>query len=216
LSTDTNTSDNFAEKATSTAKTSFAGVIVHSTAAAEEGSGPGTVMTDAVAQGGSGQASMTGGDDAESISTVLPDKAYATTLIGGASNVADALLGPRDRVLGAAILQENLALFISDATSTFDFRDQGDLLVGVIDGFDFDITVNGTQVFTTDGSVTDTVIDLGSNFGPNIELTFDGSGAFAFGGAVPEVSTWAMLMLGFGALGLIGYRQTRGASPQGA
>ena len=30
------------------------------------------------------------------------DKAYATALIGGASNVADALLGPQDQIFGTA------------------------------------------------------------------------------------------------------------------
>ncbi len=53
-------------------------------------------------------------------------------------------------------------------STTFDFRFQGDLLLGVIYGFDFDILVNGTQVFATDGTITDTVIDLGLHFGPNI------------------------------------------------
>jgi hypothetical protein len=31
------------------------------------------------------------------------------------------------------------------------------------------------------------------------------------GTAVPEPSTWAMMALGFGLLGLVGYRKTRGA-----
>jgi hypothetical protein len=63
------------------------------------------------------------------------------------------------------------------------------------------------------------VIDLGSSFGPEIDLTFgynlvaDGSGAFGFdfavGGAVPEPSTWAMILLGFASLGCAGYRRVR-------
>ena len=77
------------------------------------------------------------------------------------------------------------------------------------------IIVNGIGLSAADGFAEDTVFDLGS-FGPNIELTITGSGTFAFGGAVPEPSTWAMLVLGFAGLGLVGYRQTRGAKPPAA
>jgi hypothetical protein len=70
---------------------------------------------------------------------------------------------------------------------------------GVIDGF----------------SGNDIVINLGY-FGPNVDLTFSGFGTFVIGGAVPEAipeaSTWAMLLLGFAGLGLVGYRQTEGLS----
>jgi PEP-CTERM motif len=62
----------------------------------------------------------------------------------------------------------------------------------------------------------DDVIDLGADFGPNIDLTFgytliaDGPGGFSFdlaiGGAVPEPSTWAMMLVGFAGLGFAGYR----------
>jgi hypothetical protein len=34
------------------------------------------------------------------------------------------------------------------------------------------------------------VINLGSGLGPNIDLTIEGDGVFAVGGAVPESSTW--------------------------
>jgi hypothetical protein len=65
---------------------------------------------------------------------------------------------------------------------------------------------------------------LGSDFGPNIDLTFgytliaDGPGGFGFdlaiGGAVPqavpESSTWAMMLMGFAGLGFAGYRAKAG------
>jgi hypothetical protein len=57
--------------------------------------------------------------------------------------------------------------------------------------------------------------------GPDIDLTFgynlvaDGSGGFGFdfavGGAVPEPSTWAMMLVGFAGLGFAGYRRARRA-----
>jgi hypothetical protein len=193
-----------------TAKTSFGGVSVQSDST--NTIVPDFATVEAIAQGGSGQTSLDLGAWFGAISTALPDKAYATTLIGGASNVAEALLGPGDEIFGASILS-------FPASSTFDFSFRGDLILGVIDGFGFDITVNGAQIFTR-VTVTDTVIDLGSNFGPNIDLTIFGYGTFVFGGAVaetvPEASTWAMLLLGFAGLGFIGYRQTRGRRPQSA
>jgi hypothetical protein len=196
--------------AVSTAKTSFEGVSFQSMAI-------GFGVSSAIAQGNSATAQglSSGLDVSHVISTALPDKASATALIGGASNVAHALLGPRDRVFGIAILNVNFldANFGASASSTFDFRDQGDLFVGVIEASDFSIFANGTEILAG-GSVDDTVIDLGSRFGPNIELTFDGSGTFAFGGvvpenAVPEPSTWAMMLVGFAGIGFAGYRSTR-------
>jgi hypothetical protein len=67
-----------------------------------------TATTDAVAQGRSGQTFVDPGETA-AISTVLPDRAYAATLIGGASNVADALLGAGDEIFGTAILEGSSA-----------------------------------------------------------------------------------------------------------
>ena len=93
------------------------------------------------------------------------------------------------------------------ASSTFDFGYRGDLQLGLIDdqvsgfadglGFqsmEFTIQADGVEVLdVTFGSLAiaesffrDDVIDLGSNFGPNIDLTFgytlvaDGSGGFGF------------------------------------
>ena len=82
--------------AQSTALTSYSFVKVQSAAVAQVGS---TATTNAIAQGGgSGQAFVNPGQTAYAFSTALPDKAYSATLIDGASNVAGALLGPRDVV----------------------------------------------------------------------------------------------------------------------
>ena len=84
--------------AQSTALTSYSFVKVQSAAVAQVGS---TATTNAIAQGGgSGQAFVNPGQTAYAFSTALPDKAYSATLIDGASNVANALLGPRDAVFG--------------------------------------------------------------------------------------------------------------------
>ena len=184
-----------------TAKTSFGGVSVQSHVT--NTIFPYGVTIEAIAQGGSGQTSLDPGDFFGDISTALPDKTYATTLIGGASIVADALLGPGDDIFGTSILS-------GPGSSTFDFSFRGDLILGVIDG-EADIIVNGAELSAAGGDEGDAVFYLGS-FGPNIDLTISGFGDFVLGGAVPEASTWAMLLLGFAGLGLVGYRQTRGPS----
>ena len=131
-------------KAQSTAGTSFTDVKVQSTATAPTGS---TATTNAIAQaGGSGQAFSNPGQTAYAFAVGAPDKAYATSLIGSAGAVADALLGPRDAIFGAAILGANYApdgggeSHTYSATSTFDFGYGGDVLLGLIDnqetGFD--------------------------------------------------------------------------------
>ena len=211
----TNQSGGAPSAAQSTAKTSFAGASVTSTAVASSFFNDGTATTNAIAQGGSGQDLVNPGQTAYAFSTVLPDKAYATTLIDGASNVADALLGPRDKVLGIAILGANNGEESGEASSTFDFRFRGDLLLGLIEGSgEFSISANSVEIHSESFDADDSVINLGYNFGPNIDLTFSGSGVFAVGGAfpgsaVPETSTWAMMLLGFAGLGFAGYRASR-------
>jgi hypothetical protein len=85
----------------STAQTTFGGVSVQSTVELIGGG-----STEAIAQGGSGQSPANPGQfNGFIFSTALPNAAYATTLIGSASNVADALLGPDDKIFGTAILE---------------------------------------------------------------------------------------------------------------
>jgi hypothetical protein len=202
-------------QASSTAKTSFAGPSVESTTTATTGTAPGlapvAASTHATAEGGSGQAFP--GETAYAFSTGLPDKAYATTLIDGASNVASALLGPEDAVFGTAILGANYApdgggaSLAYSASSTFDFVYRGDLLLGLIgdqvsgfagrQGFqsiEFTIVADGVEILdktfmslaAAESFFRDDVIDLGSDLGPSIDLTFgytlvaDGSGGFGF------------------------------------
>ena len=234
-------------QAQSTAQTSFANLKqVQSVATAQTGS---TATTKAIAQaGGSGQAFANPGQTAYSMAVGIPDKAYATTLVGGAGNVAGALLGPRDEVFGTAIMGANYApdgageSHTYSAAATFDFGYHGDLMLGLIDnqengfagglGFqsmDFTVIADGSQILdvnlgslaVADSFFRDTVLDLGWYSGSGVDLTFgynlvaDGSGGFGFdfavGGAVPEPSTWAMMLLGFAGLGVAGYRKARSA-----
>ena len=206
----------------------------------------GSTATNAIAQGGAGQAFANPDQTAYAFSTGLPNKAYSATLIDGAGNVAGALLGPRDMVFGTAILGANYATDGGGAghsysgSSTFDFGYGGDLMLGLIDdqqagfsgglGFqsmEFTILDHGVAIFdltfkslaVAESFFQDSVINLGSNLGPDIDLTFaynlvaDGSGGFGFdlavGGAVPETSTWAMMLIGFAGLGFAGYRRAR-------
>ena len=89
---------------------------------------------------------------------------------------------------------------------------------------EFTITSDGVEILDktfrslaiAESFFHDNINDLGSDFGPNIDLTFgytlvaDGWGGigfdFALGGAVPEPSTWAMIAIGFMGLGLMGWR----------
>jgi hypothetical protein len=239
-------------QASSTAKTSFASVSVQSSALATPGvaviglAGGAVASTNAIVQGGSGQAFANPGETAYAFSTAVSNKAYAASLIGGATNVASALLGLRDAVFGTAILGASYApdgggqSNTYSASSTFDFGYRGDLQLGLIDsqltgfssgvGFqsmEITITADGVEILDTtfrslavaESFFRDDVIDLGSDLGPNIDLTFgytliaDGPGGFGFdlaiGGAVPEPSTWAMMLVGFAGLGFAGYRSTR-------
>jgi hypothetical protein len=231
-------------QASSSAKTIFAGVSTRLSALATNfGTFFGPATTNAIAQGGSGQAFVNPGQTAYAFSTALPDKAYATTLIDGASHVADALLGPRDAVFGTAILGANYAANAPggvSVTSTFDFIYGGDLQLGLIgsqltgfssgagfESMEFTIAADGEEIFDrtftslaiAESFFRDDVIDLGSNLGPDIDLTFgytliaDGSGGFGFDfavgglGAAPEPSTWAMMLVGFAGIGFMGWRR---------
>jgi hypothetical protein len=200
----------------------------------------GTAATNAIAQaGGAGQAFVDPGQTAYAFTVGDPNKAYTATLIGGEGNIADALLGP---IFGAAILGANYASGGGEsdtytATSTIDFVYGGDLTLGLIgdqqsgfnggagfESIEFTVLAGGTtildQTFSSlaaaDSFFDDQVINLGSSYGPGVDLTFtytltaDGPGGygldFVVGGAVPEPSTWAMTLVGFTGLGFAGYR----------
>jgi hypothetical protein len=150
------------EESQSTAKTTFGGVVAKSTVDLFSGG-----STDATAQGGSGQSPDNPGLSGFAFSTALPNAAYATSLIGSASNVADALLGPDATIFGTAILGG-----YGDDSSTLDFSFRGDLILGVITDGGFDIVVNGKDILFEDRG-DNSVINLGSTLGPDINLTIE-------------------------------------------
>ena len=184
---------NYGADATSAAKSILAVANVRSTDEAEEAANSyspstDTVTTNSVAQAaGSGQSFITPDNGAFAFSTVLPDKADVATLIDGASTVASAFLGPNETVFGTSILgigDEIVESFTYTVSSTFDFDYQGDLRLGLIDGGgEFSLIINGVQTLA-ENFVADTVINLGSDFGPNIDLkiVLEGSGDFVLGG----------------------------------
>jgi len=190
-----------AANANSTATTGLAGVSVQSNAAASAPTSASSfdqnlAGTLAVAQAGGVGEPVPGQGDfqdgtvfAYAISTLFPDKAYSTALMDGASNVAETLLGPSDKIFGTAVLgtvETDVFSGGGSASVTFDFTYQGDLLLGSV--------------------YDDSVINLGSHAGA---LTLDEPGIYVIGGVVPESSTWAMMLLGFAGLGFAGYRTRR-------
>jgi len=225
--------------AQSTSQTSLGQVSLAKTVASSTTESKAT--TNAIVQaGGAGQSLVNPGQSAYAFATALPDKAYSTALIGGASTVANALLGPRDVVFGTSILGANLSSDGSvsnaySASSTFDFAYKGDLVLGLIaplDGaptdfqqIDFTVTLDGTEVvdetFTSlavaDAFFDDHVLDLGAISGiSDVTFSYDlvagGAGAYGMdlafgGGAVPEPSTWAMMLIGFRGLGYAAARR---------
>jgi len=98
------------------------------------------------------------------------------------------------------------------------------------ESMEFTITADGVEILDTtfrslsvaESFFHDNVIDLGADFGPGLDLVFgytlvaDGAGGFGFdfalGGAVPEPSTWAMMLIGFAGLGYAGWRRARQVS----
>ncbi len=139
-------------------------------------------------------------------------------------------------ILGANLSGDGSVSNTYSASSTFDFAYKGDLVLGLIaplDGaptdfqqIDFTVTLDGADVvdetFTSlaaaDAFFDDHVLDLGAVSGvSDVTFSYDlvagGAGGYgmdlAFGGAVPEPSTWAMMLIGFGGLGYAATRRAR-------
>ncbi len=82
----------------------------------------------------------------------------------------------------------------------------------------FDFPYGGVDAFTVTGIDPADGLDPSNTQAFVTELTFEGDGMFTgtqtpitTGTAVPEPSTWAMLLLGFVGLGYAGYRKTKRA-----
>lgn len=118
-----------------------------------------------------------------------------------------------------------------------DHQDGFDASVG-FEFIDFYVIANGakiddwtfTDLSSAESFFQNDVVDLGSYSGPTVNLTFgynltaDESGGFGFSfavgdppgaAAVPETSTWTMMLIAFTGLGFAGYRSTRRTSGVG-
>jgi hypothetical protein len=183
--------------AQATAQSGFGFVRAQPVATAQIG---GTATANAIADGGGdGQPFANPGETAFALASALPDSAYASALTGGATHVAAALLGPRDLVMGTAILGGNYApdgdgdSRTYQASATFGIGYHGDLILGLIDdqangfagglGFQsltFTIAEDGVTVFeATFGSLPsaesffrDAVFDLGPYSGQDVTFGY--------------------------------------------
>jgi PEP-CTERM motif len=161
----------------------------------------------------------------------------ASTVAGALLGSRDAVFGTS--ILGANLSGDGSVTDTYSASSTFDLAYRGDLMLGLIaplDGaptdfqqIDFTVTVDGTEALTrsftslamADAFFADQVLNLGSVSGvADVTFSYDlvagGAGGYgmdlAFGGAVPEPSTWAMMLIGLAGLAFAGYRSCRPAA----
>jgi hypothetical protein len=87
------------------------------------------------------------------------------------------------------------------------------LIGGVVNGVD--AVASGTDDFFLTWNPVSSVPDVFVYATPNTPNIFDGTNFTQFNVTaatpVPEPSTWAMGLIGFGLMGFLGYRKTRGA-----
>jgi hypothetical protein len=156
----------------------------------------------------------------------------ASNIAGALLGTRDVVFGTS--ILGANLSGDGSVSNTYSASSTFDFAYKGDLVLGLISplddtpmGFqqiDFTVTLDGAEVvdetFTSlaaaDAFFDDNVLNLGAVSGVSdimfsYNLVAGGAGGYgmdlAFGGAVPEPSTWAMMLIGFGGIGIAAARR---------
>lgn len=221
------------------------------------------VTSEAAADVGSGQGFANTGQTSFAYATALPNAAYLAGLVPSPSHVYEDLIAPAHAtVLSAGIVGVNSGE-TGEGTGdqldqiAFDFASNpnGPLYLGLIQGFtdflpgggfegmDFDVDVNGTQVFdfSTDCSTdsncladtmnffTDDVIDLGSASGSGLDIlvsydvTTDGpgdlGGDFIIGTIAEPASVTPLLTAGLLALAWRSGRSAtkhRRAAPGGA
>ena len=82
-----------------------------------------------------------------------------------------------------------------------------------------DASFDAITLLSTMSTATDTLtVYDGVSYGFALSAfgNVSAAGALQASSAIPEPSTWAMMLIGFGGLGFLGYRQTRRAKPQAA
>ena len=106
------------------------------------------------------------------------------------------------------------------ANSNFDFFSVSTNTTGHITSWDIRIftppylggTFAGTQLLTS--NVEDITIDAPAAVDFAASLQSEGRWRVSIGPSVPELSTWAMLLIGFAAIGLVSWRRTRARPPR--
>ena len=128
---------------------------------------------------------------------------YLSVLGGGNANFSFAGgLSSLGLDYGSADAYNTFILFLSDGT-TSSYTGQDLINIGLADGNQTEPRTNGRLTFTTGGDVFITGLRLVS--GRN-SLEIDNIGVVS---AVPEPGTWAMMLLGFGAIGFTMRRRRR-------
>jgi hypothetical protein len=101
-------------------------------------------------------------------------------------------------------LQDGLTVSAGGTSKTFTSTNSG-TQVNLWQAETFDFTANGSSTTVSLlGASGDNYIGV-----DNVVATDLGGAVVATGGAVPEPSTWAMMVLGFAGLGYLGYRRRK-------
>jgi hypothetical protein len=120
---------------------------------------------------------------------------FLSVLGGGVANFTfEAALSSLGLDYGSADAYNTFVLFLSDGTSNT-YSGQDIIDIGTADGDQESPRTNGRLTFTTSGDVFITGLRLVSS---QNSLEVDNFGVTS---AVPEPGTWAMMLLGFGAIG---------------
>ena len=187
------------------------GVGGSATAVATASAASGDVTASALAVGGNGGAGiyyhgLGDGGDASAMSTATSgDVSVYSTAWAGGSLAGGAFLG--------GFFSGGEGGYAYAFSAAFPYGDvanaQGDIVFGIatVDGDEFSSTVS-FEIGGYRGDLFDDGFDLGPTPSDGLIMLY-GPGTFVLSGVVPELSTWALMLLGFAGLGFAGYRASR-------
>ena len=190
------------------------GVGGSATAVATASAASGDVTASALAVGGNGGAGiyyhgLGDGGDASAMSTATSGdvSVYSTAWAGG---------GPAGGAFLGGFFSGGEGGYAYAFSAAFPYGDvanaQGDIVFGIAT-VEFSETgvFSPTVSFEIGGYRGELFVD-GFDVGPTPSdglIALYGPGTFVLSGVVPEPSTWAMMLMGFGGLGFAGYRASR-------